>query len=244
MRQALHWSHWQLPHRGGSAVLAARVAAAATLAFLLWPVGACAQTGESPKATPAAQSEAKPELLPEAPDIRSPYNPITRSQRLTWWVDQGIGPEHIAVGLSVAAFGTARDVPYEYHGTWEGFGKRLGVRESGVLLSNAMEATLGSFWGEDPRYFRAPEESFAQRLGNVFKQTFVARYRNGSFGPAYGRYAAITGNNFISNSWRAQSEADTDHALSRTGWGFLGRMGSNAFEEFWPDVSQHLLHHH
>ena len=31
-------------------------------------------------------------------------------------------------------------------------------------------------------------------------------------------------------------------ALQRTGLGLLGRMGSNAFTEFWPDVHQMVFH--
>jgi hypothetical protein len=27
----------------------------------------------------------------------------------------------------------------------------------------------------------------------------------------------------------------------RIGFGVLGRMGSNAFDEFWPDVSRHIF---
>jgi len=105
-----------------------------------------------------------------------------------------------------------------------------------------MEAGLGALWGEDPRYFRVPEKPFSGRLRNVIKQTFMARRGAGQFSPAFARYVAFSGNNFLSNAWRADSEADTQHALSRTGWAFAGRMASNAYEEFWPDVKAHLFH--
>jgi hypothetical protein len=45
----------------------------------------------------------------------------------------------------------------------------------------------------------------------------------------------------VSNTWRPDSEANTSSALIRTGEGFVGRMCSNAFEEFWPDVSHYLF---
>jgi hypothetical protein len=66
--------------------------------------------------------------------------------------------------------------------------------------------------------------------------TFLARGADGGAMPAYARYAAIAGNNFLSNTWRVSSEADSRHALTRIGWGFAGRMASNAFREFWPSV--------
>ena len=59
--------------------------------------------------------------------------------------------------------------------------------------------------------------------------------------PAYSRYISIPGNNFLSNTWRADSEADVSHALERTLTGFLGEMASDAFAEFWPDVRKHLF---
>ena len=44
-----------------------------------------------------------------------------------------------------------------------------------------------------------------------------------------------------SNTLRADSEADTDDALLRCVWGVLGRMTSDAFAEFWPDVKRKVF---
>ena len=41
---------------------------------------------------------------------------------------------------------TARDKPVEYGPSWEGFGKRYGMRLTGVATGNAMEAAIGSIW--------------------------------------------------------------------------------------------------
>jgi hypothetical protein len=70
----------------------------------------------------------------------------------------------------------------------------------------------------------------------VVKSPFLARNRSGGTIPAYARLIAIPGNNFLSNTWRVDSEADANHALRRTLAGFLGDMAGNAFAEFWPDV--------
>jgi hypothetical protein len=116
------------------------------------------------------------------------------------------------------------------------------MRMTGIITGNGIEAGAGLLWGEDPRYFRVSDRSFKQRIKNVVQLTFVARHNDGSFGPAYARYLGISGNNFLSNSWRVQSEANTHDAILRTGEGFAGRMAANAFEEFWPDVRQLLFH--
>jgi len=172
------------------------------------------------------------------------YEPITARERVKWFTWMTVGPASLTGGLISAGFGTWRDTPSEYGTHWEGFGERYGMRFTGVATSNAMEAGIGALWGEDPRYFRAPEEPFGERIVHVVKWTFVATDRNGHATPAYARYMAISGSNFLSNTWREPSEADTGHALDRIAFGFLGRMTSNAWEEFWPDMNARLFHYH
>jgi hypothetical protein len=73
---------------------------------------------------------------------------------------------------------------------------------------------------------------------------FTARRIDGNFEPSYARYLGITGSNFISNTWRIQSEASAQDAVLRSLEGFAGRMGTNAFDEFWTDVKKHLSRKH
>jgi hypothetical protein len=81
---------------------------------------------------------------------------------------------------------------------------------------NSMEAGAGLILREDPRYFRVPNRPLMHRVGNVVRLTFVARSYGGIFGPAYARYMATGGNNFLSNTRRVHSEANAQHALLRT----------------------------
>jgi len=53
---------------------------------------------------------------------------------------------------------------------------------------------------------------------------------------------AITGSNFLSNAWRVDSEADSAHAGYRTLEGFVGRLTSNTWDEFWPSVRARSWH--
>jgi hypothetical protein len=172
----------------------------------------------------------------------APYSGITPRQRLRWFVTNTIGPEHLVGGLFTSAFGTALDRPKEYGPHWGGFADRFGIRMTGIVTGNAMEASVGALWGEDPRYFRVPDQPFKSRIGHVVRLTFVARRPDGNFEPAYARYIAFTGNNFLSNTWRVHSESNTQDALMRTAEGFAGRMAANAFEEFWPDIKRHVFH--
>ncbi len=160
---------------------------------------------------------------------------------MQWFAASTVGPPSLIGGTISAAWGTLFNAPKEYGPHWDGFGKRYGMRLTGVSVSNAMEAGLGSLWGEDPRYFRAEGQPFKKRIGRIAKMTFLASHSQGRTMPAYARYAAISGNNFLSNTWRPDSEATARHALERTLTGFLGRMASNAFAEFWPDVRQRVF---
>jgi hypothetical protein len=172
----------------------------------------------------------------------SSYLPITGRQRANWALKSTIGPESLVAGLFTAGFGTAINRPREYGPHWEGFGKRYGMRFTGIATGNLMEATIGSLWGEDPRYFPATSQTFKGRVKNVVVMTFAARRADGNLAPAYARYMGISGNNFLSNTWRADSESGVGDACLRTALGFAGRMGGNAFAEFWPTLTKRLFH--
>ena len=171
---------------------------------------------------------------------QAPYQPITGKQRVQWAAWETFGPESLLVGNFTAAIGTGRDSPVEYGPHWDGFAKRYGMRLTGIASSNTIEASLGALWGEDPRYVRNQNLPFKRRIGNVFVFSFAARNRQGKLIPAYARYIAIPGNNFLSNTWRVSSASTTSAALARTGFGVLSEIASNAWSEFWPDV-KHLV---
>ena len=179
-------------------------------------------------------------------NIASPsaaYQPITGDGRVYWAIDQTIGIPSLLGGVVSAGWGTLYNRPSEYGTHWSGFAKRYGIRMSGYATQNTIEAGLGAVWGEDPRYFRDhPGAPFRERVGHVIKLTFMAENRQGVLMPAYARYAGIVGGNFLSNTWRPDSEANTEHAMERVGLGFLGRMSKNAFIEFWPDVKRRVFH--
>ncbi len=189
-----------------------------TLSFVLLATAASAQT------------------RPEPGTVASDYHPITAKARLKWFAKTSFGPESLAAGLFTAGWGTLMNNPREYGTHWEGFGDRYGMRFTGVVTGKAIEGGLGSLWGEDPRYFRAEGQPFGTRVKRIIVMTFMAVNRDGDTMPAYARYIAVPANNFLSNTWREPSEANTKHALIRTADGFMARMAGNAFAEFWPDL--------
>jgi hypothetical protein len=198
---------------------------------LLWAVPVFGQTGSGGSAPARSFGN----------DRIANYRPATGTDRVKWFVVSTAGPlSLLAAGPISAGFGTAIDRPKEYGPHWEGFGKRYAMRLTGVSTGNAMEASLGALWGEDPRYFRSPPGGFGTRVKYVIRTTFVAPHRDGTWHPAYARYIGNVGNNFLSNTWRVPSGNGAGSALLRCVLGVAGRMSGNAFSEFWPDVRKRV----
>ncbi len=192
-------------------------------------------------------AEAAPEIAISAPvEVvveTTPFAAVTSWQRMKWFDEKTFGVSNLGGSIPGAAWRTFRDRPVEAGTHWKGFGERYGVAVSTTAVSNAMEAGLGAIWGEDPRYRRdGAALSFKSRLGHVVKWTVVAPNRNGELRPAYARFLAFSGSSFVSNAWREPSDTDAEHSLGRIGFAFLGRMGSNAFDEFWPDTKRLIFH--
>jgi hypothetical protein len=212
-----------------------------TLTFTVSLCGSGALRAQTaPQEKPAMPSPRQSSLAPSA---QEPYVPITGKERAKWFVKASIGPESLAAGLITSAINTARDKPVEYGPGWEGFGDRYGMRLAGVTTSSAMEASLGALWGEDPRYFRTTGQPFGKRVRNVVVMTFMAKRPDGHLAPAYARYIAIPGGNFLSNTWRVDSEATNTAAVRRAALGVVGRMTADAFKEFSPDLVRLIRHH-
>ena len=213
--------------------------ASAAIAQKVMPGTLASTTG--PDSDEGASSSSVDRAATSSSDAR---RPITAKERIQWVVKGTLGPESLAAGLFSAGWGTLFNQPKTYGPHWEGFGDRYGMRLSGLAVSNTLEAGLGAAWGEDPRYVRDAGAPFKNRLGHAVKMTFMAEGRDGQLMPAYARFIAIPGSNFASNAWRAPGDDTVNRASIRTGLGFLGRFGSNTFDEFWPDVKQKLFRSH
>lgn len=173
--------------------------------------------------------------------LETPYQRLTSRERLCWFTANTIDPWNLAGGVAEAGLGTAPNRPKEYGPHWAGFGKRHGIGLAQSVTGNAVEAGAGFILREDPRYFRVPDRPFEARAKNVVRLAFTARVGTSSFKPAYARYVAIFGGNFLSNAWRHSSEANKHDALLRSAEGVGGVLASNAFEEFWPDIKRLLF---
>jgi hypothetical protein len=174
---------------------------------------------------------------PDPPLSAGTYVPITGTQRIDWIVDGTIGRRSLfVVGPLATAWQTGFNTPEEWGRGASGIGRRYAQREADVAISNTIEAGLGALWGEDPRYIRSGRKGIWPRARYAIKTVFLTQGRDGRLRPAWGRYAGNTLNNLIENAWLPPSVTTPGQTLLRSGMGMLGRLGGNAWEEFWPDV--------
>jgi hypothetical protein len=169
-----------------------------------------------------------------------PYEPITREERLKWFTNAALGTSSLFAGAVSAGIDTLRNDPIEYGPHWGGFGERYAFRIVNRTVSSGIEVSMGSLWGEDPRYHRVPEKPTGARIRNVLRMTFIAHDRTGKEMPAYARFIAVPSSAFLSNAWIPDSRNSTGDTLNRIGVTFATQMISNAFAEFLPDVRRRL----
>jgi hypothetical protein len=181
------------------------------------------------------------QLIKVTPDdlTASHYEPISPAGRIEWIVVGTIGLQSLAlVGPLSAGWQTAFNTPSEWGQSWEGFWKRYLAREVDVTISNSLEAGVGAFLGEEPRYIRSGRKGIWPRARYVMKTVFLTQRRDGHLAPAWGRYVGNTLNNIIENTYLPPSVTTPGETVLRSAYGFLGRLGGNAWEEFWPDAKK------
>ena len=214
-----------------------RAARFSSLFLIALLAGLCAPAaGQSPDDTPPP---AQPPTA--APLTAGAYVPATGRQRLNWIVDGTVGPRSLfLVGPLATAFQTGLDFPSEWQQSWNGVAQRYGHREADVAISNTIEAGLGALWGEEPRYIPSGRRGIGPRARYAIKTAFLAQRRDGHLAPAWGRYAGNVVNNLIENTWLPPSATTPGQTIARSVLGLLGRLGGNAWEEFWPDARRLL----
>ena len=178
---------------------------------------------------------------PPPPATADAYVPITGAERVDGIVDGTIGRRSLTVvGPLATVWQTGFNSPEEWGRGGSGIAKRYAQREADVAISNTIEAGLGALWGEDPRYIRSGRKGVWPRARYAIKTVFLAQRRDGTLKPAWGRYAGNVVNNLIENTWLPPSVTTPRQTAWRSGLGLVGRLGGNAWEEFWPDVVRHF----
>ncbi len=169
------------------------------------------------------------------------YAPADAEVRADWWARSTFGPTSWFTGAFGSGWSTVFNSPEEWERSPNGFARRIASRTANVAIANGVEAGLGAVWGEDPRYFRKGQGGFKSRAGHVLKMTVLARYRNGGTNFAYARLIGNVGGNVTQNFWMPPSANGIGTITYNVGIGISARLGSVAFQEFWPDVRKRVF---
>jgi hypothetical protein len=202
-----------------------RVGGAVAVVVVLLPVVALAQTGGTDE------------------ERCRTYTPITSAERVTWVVRGTVSVPAVGVGVFNSAWMTESNWPKEWHQNWRGFSRRYADGAAAGSIANSIEAGLGGFWGEDPRYVRSGRHGTWTRLRYAATTVALAPRRDGHLAPAWGRLAGNVIGNVIENSWLPPSVTTRGETTVRVADGLAARLVSNVWEEFWPDLRQRLASH-
>ena len=171
---------------------------------------------------------------------RATYAPLTSSERAAWVAGEIASPGALSSAAFTSAWMTRQNRPKEWPRDARGYGRRFGDAQAATAISSSIEAGLGSLWGEDPRYFRSGRHERWARVRHAVASVALARHRDGHLAPAWGRFAGSVAGNVIENTWLPPSAATRSQTTARVASGFAGRLASNLWSEFWPDLRRRL----
>lgn len=203
-----------------------------TCALLFFATGSVAAQSPEPRPAPAPPQASQPPSVPKT------YSPITSNQRIVWIAESIAGTSSLRIGMVSSIWQTAFNSPDEWHRTVPGFTKRYLQREADVAISSGIEAGIGAIWGEDPRYIPSRLRGFWPRTRYAMKTVFMGPRGDGRLAPAWGRVAGNIANNVIENTWLPPSVSTPGQTTIRSVEGFAGRLVSNFWGEFGPDVKR------
>ena len=176
----------------------------------------------------------------EVREERATYSPITSSERTAWLAGEIASPGALSRAAFASAWMTKENCPKEWPRNARGYGRRFGDAQAATAISSSIEAGLGSFWGEDPRYFRSGRQERWARVRHAVASVALAHRRDGHRAPAWGRFAGSVAGNAIENAWLPPSAATRSRTTARVATGFAGRLAANLWSEFWPDLRRRL----
>jgi len=207
-----------------------------------------AQESRHDKAEDQIKEQEKQRVLGVVPAFNISYRPdavsLTAAQKIKLAFRSSVDPVTFGAALMVAGYHEALGNDPGFRWGIEGYGRRSGAAYldafDGTMIGNGI---LPAVLHQDPRYFRRGHGSTGHRILYALATNVVCKHDNtGKWEP---NYSNVTGNiisGAISNLYYPASNSGIGETLTN---GFIvtaeGGLGS-LFQEFWPDISRHVLH--
>jgi len=183
----------------------------------------------------------RPDSWKYSPTENGPYAPLTLKSKALLFGVRAVAPSAwIKSGLA-AGFAQWRDSPEEWDQGAKGYGYRFGHRMANRGVESAIGFGVAAALRQDGRYFRNPEARVGRRMLHAVSQTFVTRTDSGGKTFSAWRFAGNYGAQFISNTWRPESDRDVGDTMLRGTISISYDAASNIFKEFWPDIKRKIF---
>jgi hypothetical protein len=176
-----------------------------------------------------------------SPTVEEPFRPLTTKERVYLFTYRSVEPTAFLKSAVTAGIAQWRDSPPEWGQGMEGYGKRYGHRMVNRGVENAIGLGVALALREDGRYFRRPSGTVWQRIGNALSQTVTTRTVDGNLTFPGWRLAGSFGGQFVSNTWRPESQRGAGDTMIRGSISLSYDAASNVFKEFWPDIRRKIF---
>ena len=167
----------------------------------------------------------------------SDSTPIDWSLRRKVFFRRLFGPNAVWETLPGLAFDEARNFPHEWGRGFGGITKRFGSQYGQFVVSETIELGVAAVHREDPRYHRLVGHPFGERVKHTLASVFVVRDDKGGRTVALGRFAGVYGATAASLIWNPADQRNLRSFTINSSIPFAAKAGSNAWQEFWPDVT-------
>jgi len=183
---------------------------------------------------------AAPEIVSQAgAGNQAVYAPLTLKQKWLYSMSEIFGPSRVAAYAAYAIYGNIFNFPKQWGRSGDSLAIRLAGNFGNSLIRHNVQFAMQALDHEDPRYFRSGQHGAWSRTKYAVVHTFAVRKDDGSWMPAYSLLATDYGMPYIVRQWRPERF----HTMDGIQIGTLGigiSMGSNIFNEFWPDLKKKL----
>jgi hypothetical protein len=147
------------------------------------------------------------------------------------------GIQALANAAAGASIQQLRDVPHEWSGGIDGFGKRFASAMGTHVVKNTIEFGVASARHEELTYHRSGKSGFGPRLKYAVLSTVVTnKTTTGERTLALGRISGAVGGGFISRLWQPDSLHTVGSGFATTGILLGVDAGMHVLREFWPEI--------
>lgn len=200
-------------------------------------LAASSVSAEALVAQPPATNQAATNQAPAF--LAADFAPLNLKQKYLYSINEIFGISPLLAIAAHAALDQAGVTPVQWGKNADSLAIRVASHFGDALLRHNLEFGVRALDHEDPRYFRMGHGNPWSRAKYAVLHTFAVRSDSGRTMPAYSLFVTDFGMPFVVREWHPGRQ----YALNQIESGTLAvgvGMGSNLFNEFWPDLKKLL----